>query len=101
MHTHKEDEEVRALHIYCRLFVQRGPWFKLDNLYGRYYAVARGGVGHGWLDANTDTNMDSDTDEEGEAREGGNLGKEEELIGRGGDDTVDAAGGCGGEGSKG
>ena len=41
-------------------------------------------------------------DEEEEAREGGDLGKDGELIRRGGDDTVDAAGGrCGGGGGGG
>ena len=43
------------------------------------------------LDADAD--VDADTNEEGEAREGGDLGEDKELIGRGGDDTVDAAGG--------
>ena len=37
--------------------------------------------------------MDADTEEEGEAREGGNLGKDKELIRRGWDDTVDAVSG--------
>ena len=46
----------------------------------------------------SDADADANADEEREAREGGDLGKDEELIGRGGDDTVDAAGGrCGGE----
>ena len=36
---------------------------------------------------------DADSDEEGEAREGGKLGDQEELIRRDGDNTVDAAGG--------
>ena len=40
-----------------------------------------------------DADADADTDEEGEAREGGDVGKDGELIKRGGDDTVDAAGG--------
>ena len=44
-----------------------------------------------------DTEADADADKEGEAREGGDLGKDKELIGRGEDDMVDAAGGrCGG-----
>ena len=55
-----------------------------------------GGVGCGRLDIDTDV----DTDEEVEAREGGNLGEEKELIWMGGNDTVDAAGGhCGGGGA--
>ena len=45
--------------------------------------------------------MDADADEEGESREGGNLGEDKELIGRGGDDAVDEAGGSCGGGSKG
>ena len=48
-----------------------------------------GRVGHGRLGAN----KDGDTDDEVEAREGGDLGEDEALIGRCGDDTVDAAGG--------
>ena len=38
--------------------------------------------------------MDVNADEEGEAREGGDLREDEELVGRGGDDTVDEADGC-------
>ena len=38
-------------------------------------------------------NTNADADEEGEARMVGGLGKDKELIRRGGDDTVDAAGG--------
>ena len=45
--------------------------------------------------------MDADADEEGESREGGNLGEDKELIGRGGDDAVDEAGGSCVGGSKG
>ena len=41
-----------------------------------------------------DADADSNADEEGEAREGGDLGKDEELIGRGRYYTVYAAGGC-------
>ena len=41
------------------------------------------------LDADTDVS----TDEEGEAREGGDLGEDKKLIRRVGDDMVDAAGG--------
>ena len=40
-----------------------------------------------------DANTDADADEEGEATEGGDVGKDKELIGRGGDDTVDVSGG--------
>ena len=53
---HEYEEEARALHLYCRLFVQRVLWFVLDCLYGRYYAAALGEVRHGKSDADTDTN---------------------------------------------
>ena len=55
------------------------------------------GVGCGRSDANEE----ADADEEGEAREVANVGEDTELIGRGGDDTADAAVGCGGEESEG
>ena len=62
----------------------------------------RGGeVGRGRWDADADTDVDADADEEGEAIEGGDLGEDEELIGRGGDDTVDVEGGRCWEGSGG
>ena len=64
MHTHKDEEEARPPHLYFRLFVQQGPCFALDDLYGRYYAVARGGVGC----VRSDSNADADINEEGEAR---------------------------------
>ena len=47
-------------------------WCALDNLYGRYYAAPRGGGGRGRLDSDTD----ADAGEEGEAREGGDVGEE-------------------------
>ena len=28
----------RSLHLYCRLFYRQGPWFRLDDIYFRYYA---------------------------------------------------------------
>ena len=61
---HGYEEEASALHLYCLLFVQWVPWFIIDDLYGRYYAVVGGGVGHGKSDADTD----ADVNEEGEAR---------------------------------
>ena len=53
-----------------------------------------GGVVRSRSDANADTDADADAnaDEEGEAREGGDVVEDKELIGRGGYDTVDAAG---------
>ena len=49
----------------------------------------------------SDANVDADADEEGEAREGGDLGKYKDFIRRGWDDTVDAAGGRCGRGAEG
>ena len=40
----------------------------------------------------SDADADANADEEVEAREGGDLGEDKELIRRGGGDTVDAAG---------
>eukprot|EP00977_Amphora_coffeiformis_P005968 scaffold1271_cov167-Amphora_coffeaeformis.AAC.3 len=31
------DEDIRWLYIYCRLFYRRGPWFRMDDVYERYY----------------------------------------------------------------
>ena len=73
--------------------MRQGLWFALGDLYSRYYAVTRGGV--------SAANAEAGVDEEGEAREGGNVGEDKELIGRGGDDTVDTAGGRGGGGGRG
>ena len=39
----EDKDEASTLHLYCRLFVQQGPWFALDGLYGRYYSAVRGG----------------------------------------------------------
>ena len=44
----------------------------LDDLYSSFYAAARGGVRRGRLDSDAD----ADTDEEGEAREWGNVSKD-------------------------
>lgn len=40
MNGQEEDNEVfeRAMHLYSRMFVRKGPWFDLADLYGRYYA---------------------------------------------------------------
>ena len=32
------DEEIRWLYLYSRLFYRRGPWFRLDDIYDRYYS---------------------------------------------------------------
>ena len=40
---HEDEEKAIALHLYCCLFVRQGPWFALDDLYGRYYVIVMGG----------------------------------------------------------
>lgn len=35
------DEEVRWIHLFCRLFYRRGPWFRMDDVYDRYYKPGR------------------------------------------------------------
>ena len=32
------EELPRAVHLYCRLNYRKGPWFRLDDIYTRYYA---------------------------------------------------------------
>ena len=83
--------------------MQQGPWFALHNLYGRYYAAARGGggVGRGRLETDTDANADVDANEEGEARDGVEVGEDEELIGKSGDHRLYLAGGNDNGGAKG
>ena len=56
--------------------MQQGLWFELYNLYGRYYAAARGGVSRGRSESNGDEYAGAKAYEEGEAREGGDLGDE-------------------------
>ena len=68
----EDKEEASALHLYWDLFMRQVSWFALDNLYVRYYTVARGGVDRGRSTADTDTNKDK----EWEAREGGDVGKD-------------------------
>ena len=48
-----------------------------------YYSATRGEVRHGSFDANADAKADARADEEGEAREGINMGEDKELIGGG------------------
>lgn len=33
-----DEEEERCLYLYCRLFYRKGPWFRLDDIYSKYYA---------------------------------------------------------------
>ena len=35
--TMEHDDAIRWLHLYCRLFYRRGPWFRIDDIYERYY----------------------------------------------------------------
>ena len=55
--------------------MRRGPWFSLDDLYGRYYSDAREGVGQSRSDTDSDRDADANADEEGDTREGGDMGE--------------------------
>lgn len=33
----KDNAEVRMLYLYSRLFYRKGPWFRLDDVYSKYY----------------------------------------------------------------
>jgi len=39
---HPDPEEAtpedRSFHLYCRMFYRKGPWFRIDDLYSRYYS---------------------------------------------------------------
>lgn len=35
---HKDNDDDRSIHLYCRLFYRKGPWFRLDDVFTRYYA---------------------------------------------------------------
>ena len=34
----RETTEDRCIHLYCRMFYRKGPWFRIDDIYTRYYA---------------------------------------------------------------
>ena len=55
--------------------MRQGPWFAFDNLYVRYCTAARGGVGVGR--GSSDSNAEANADEEGKAKEGGNMVEDE------------------------
>jgi hypothetical protein len=38
------EEEERCLYLYCRLFYRKGPWFRLDDIYSKYYAPKKKSV---------------------------------------------------------
>ena len=69
-----------------------------DDLFVRYYVSARGWGSSAVGQTPTLIQMRG---ERREAREGGDVGEDKELIRRGGDDTVDAAVGCWGRRSDG
>ena len=52
------DEDIRWLYIYCRLFYRRGPWFRLDDVYERYYKPGKRGEP---LEVDQDGETDSNT----------------------------------------
>ena len=33
-----DDDDDRAKNLFCRLYYRKGPWFRLDDIYSRYYA---------------------------------------------------------------
>jgi hypothetical protein len=33
-----KEQYERSMHLFCRLFYRKGPWFRLDDIYHRYYA---------------------------------------------------------------
>jgi VRR-NUC domain len=37
-HTLDEEESDRSLYLYARLFYRKGPWFRLDDVFWKYYA---------------------------------------------------------------
>ena len=50
-----DDEEVRGLYLYCRLFYRKGPWFRIDDVYTRYYVPKKAKKEGGENDVNNDT----------------------------------------------
>lgn len=32
------DDKFRAMHLYSRLFYRKGPWFRINDIYSKYYA---------------------------------------------------------------
>lgn len=43
--TDGNDCDSRALNIYCRLFYRKGPWFRIDDIYSKYYTPRRSSKG--------------------------------------------------------
>ena len=35
------DNKFRAINLYCRLFYRKGPWFRINDIYTKYYAPKR------------------------------------------------------------
>jgi hypothetical protein len=44
-----DEEEERCLYLYCRLFYRKGPWFRLDDIYSKYYAPKKKPASSGQL----------------------------------------------------
>jgi hypothetical protein len=42
-----DDKAARELHLYSRMFYRKGPWFRLDDLFTRYYAPQKTESGKG------------------------------------------------------
>lgn len=34
-----DDDEIRQIYLYCRLFYRKGPWFRFDDMYWKYYVT--------------------------------------------------------------
>ena len=39
------DDDSRALNIYCRLFYRKGPWFRINDIFTEYYAPKKSSNG--------------------------------------------------------
>ncbi|CAB9528290.1 FANCD2 FANCI-associated nuclease 1 [Seminavis robusta] len=42
-----DEAEHRCIHLYCRLYYRKGPWYRVDDLYSRYYAPKQPGGDQG------------------------------------------------------
>jgi hypothetical protein len=55
-----DPDEARAIHLYCRLYYRKGPWFRIDDIYKRYYAHGAKRAS-GEVDRSTDAGMKENT----------------------------------------
>lgn len=44
--TEENEEEARRMHLYSRLYHRKGPWFRVDDLFHRYYPKSKDGWDH-------------------------------------------------------